>query len=138
MNSKNNINNIVSLIVRLQNLCEGFDDTNKNAILTTKIKILHEIKKQNQVTPSILKQKVGLAKSNLALSCNALISDGLIIKIKDKNDARSIYYSITEKGTDLLNTTLKQMKKNFDKELAYKNNMSQVNAAVNELLELVK
>lgn len=137
MSELKNIKDIVVLISRLQILCEGFDDLNKSSVLTSKIKVLLEIGSQKDVSPNKLKGKVGLAKSNLTLLCNALIKEGLITKQKDKFDNRSICYNITQKGQEYLDNVLHQMKKNFEGELAFKNNLKQIEVAVKSLLDLV-
>ena len=138
MSELQGIKDIVGLIARLEVLCEGFDDLNKTAVLTSKVKVLLEVSNQNNVSPNKLKIKVGLAKSNLTLLCNSLVKDGLITKNRDDFDNRAIFYNITEKGRDYLNIILAKMKKNFEGELAYKNNMKQVDVAVKNLNELVK
>lgn len=132
------IKNILSLAIRLENLCEGFDETNKSAVLTSRIKVLLEISKAEFVTPNILKTNVGLAKSNIAILCNALTKESLIKKNKDSTDTREISYSITEKGLDELDKFLSKAKKNFEGRLAYKNNMKQIDESVENLLQLVK
>lgn len=131
------IKNIVSLTSRLQNLCEGFDDSKKTALLSAKLKILLEVSLRKKITPSILKNKVGLAKSNLALICNQLTKEKLIQKTKDQFDTRSIYYTITPSGEELLNKILNKMKGNFEGEIAYKNNLKQIDETVADLLSYI-
>ena len=138
MSELQGIKDIVGLIARLEVLCEGFDDLNKTAVLTSKVKVLLEVSNQNNVSPNKLKTKVGLAKSNLTLLCNSLVKDGLITKNKDEFDNRAIFYNITEKGRDYLNVILGKMKRNFEGELAYKDNIKQVDVAVKNLNELIK
>ena len=137
-NDKEFAKNVVSLISRLQNLCEGFDETNKSAVITSKVKILLELSKAQSVTPSIIKHNIGLAKSNVAIICNRLIEEGLVLKSKDSLDTREISYSITEAGKKFLEEFLLKTKRNFESELAYKNNIKQIDAAVNDLLGLVE
>ncbi|MGN1213235.1 MAG: MarR family winged helix-turn-helix transcriptional regulator [Christensenellales bacterium] len=138
MSDLQGIKDVVGLIARLEVLCEGFDELNKTAVITSKVKVLLEVSNQKDVSPNKLKTKVGLAKSNLTLLCNSLVKDGLITKNKDEFDNRAIYYNITEKGKNYLNVILNKMKKNFEGELAYKNNIKQVDVAVKNLNELVK
>ena len=102
------------------------------------IPVLLEISKADSVTPNILKTNVGLAKSNIAILCNALTKESLIKKNKDSADTREITYSITEKGLDELDKFLSKAKKNFEGRLAYKNNMKQIDESVENLLGLVK
>lgn len=137
-NNQDFAKNIVSLIARLQNLCEGFDDTNKSAVITAKVKILLELSKADSVTPTVLKRSVGLAKSNVALICRKLIEEGLVSKSKDSFDTREIFYSITDKGKKCLDEFLTKAQRNFESELAYKNNIKQIDAAINDLLQLVE
>ena len=137
-NNQDFAKNIVSLIARLQNLCEGFDDTNKSAVITAKVKILLELSKADCVTPTVLKRSVGLAKSNVALICRKLIEEGLVSKSKDSFDTREIFYSITDKGKKCLDEFLTKAQRNFESELAYKNNIKQIDAAINDLLQLVE
>jgi len=132
------IKNIVSLITRLENLCEGFDISNKSVLLTSKIKILSEIDKAKSISPSILKTKVGLAKSNLALICSKMLDENLIEVKKDDFDARVKFYSLTENGKTYLNTVLQTLNDNFVRELAYKNNLKQINEEVKNLDNLIK
>jgi len=132
------IKDVLSLTIRLENLCEGFDDTNKSAVLTSKIKVLLVLSKVEFATPNTLMINVGLAKSNLAILCNKLVKDELIVKTKDSFDAREIAFSITNEGKKVLNYYLAKAKKNFESQLAYKNNIKQVNQSVSDLLELVK
>ena len=131
------IKSIVMLSSKLQNLFEGFDETNKSAMMTSKVKILLEVSQTEKISPSALKNKVGLAKSNIAILCNKLQNDGLIDKHRDGFDTREIYYSITEDGKKFLSDFLKKAKKNFEGELAYKNNMEQINMQVKDLLNLI-
>ena len=138
MTDNQKIKNILSLAIKLENLCEGFDETNKSVVLTSKIKLLLEISKAESVNPNTLKNSVGLAKSNIAIMCNSLEKEGLIKKNKNKNDTREISYSITEKGLKELDLFLIKAKKNFEGCLAYKNNMKQIDESVENLLQLVK
>ena len=133
-----NTKNIISLITRLQSLCEGFDETNKSAVITSKVKILIELSKAESVAPNILKHRVGLAKSNITLLCGKMIEEGLILKSKDSFDTREIFYSITDKGKKCLDEFLAKAQRNFESELAYKNNIKQIDAAIISLLQLVE
>lgn len=131
---------IIDLITTLQNLCEGFDEVNsvKKTLLTSKIKILLEIKKCDKLSPTFLIDKVGLAKSNLALMCNGLIDEGLITKLRDENDKRVIYYSLTPMGLETLNKTLKEFSDNFKRTMSYKQNDKEIEKLVDSLLKMVK
>ena len=129
---------LACLVGRLELLLEGFDESNKNALVSSRFKILLQLSFAEKLTPSQIKQSVGLAKSNVAILCNKLLEDGLIQKIRDSFDNRAIFYSITEMGKTELNEILKQMNKNIKGELAYKNNFEKINKVATELFELVK
>ena len=137
--SNDSMMDIMLLTTKLQNLCEGFDDTNKSAIITSKIKILLAITENGGIaSPSTIKNKVGLAKSNVALACSKLITEGYVSKVRDNFDIREITYSITEAGKTYLNDFLTISKKNFEGQLAYKNNMKDIKQATSTLLDLIK
>ena len=125
-NNLDGIKSVLMLTSKLQNLCEGFDETNKSAVFSAKIKILLEISSSEKATPSFLKSQVGLAKSNIAIMCNKLIN------------TREITYKMTEKGDEYLNNFLIVSKKNFERQLAYKNNTNEINKQVEILLDMVK
>ena len=137
MENFDKIKEILALAVRLENLCEGFDVTTKSAALTSKIKVLLELSHADCVPPSTLQLKVGLAKSNLAILCNKLIEEKLVEKKRDELDGREISYSITEDGKKVLGSYLKKAQKNFERQLAYKNNMKQIDESVKGLSELL-
>ena len=136
--SLDNIKVLASLINRLQLLCEGFDETNKSAVMTAKFKVLLELSFADKLTPTKLKQSIGLAKSNVAGLCNKLLEEGLIEKIRDTFDNRAIFYRLTQKGKSELEKDLLKMEKNIKNELEYKNNFDKIEKVSKELLELVK
>ena len=132
------IKTIVSLAMRLQSLCEGFDETNKNAIISAKFKVLLELSKRDKLSPAEIKQSLGLAKSNVSNLCGKLVESGEIAKSKEKFDNRVIFYSITPLGEAELADMLDKMQKNFKTELEYKNNFPKIVKSARELADLVK
>lgn len=95
----------VELRIMLQSICDGFDaeNLNKKSSLTMRTKVLYALSKNERCCPSILIEKLGIAKSNLALLCKTMCEDGVIFAVKSDQDKRNIYYSITEKGLVELN-----------------------------------
>ncbi|MBO7508501.1 MAG: winged helix-turn-helix transcriptional regulator, partial [Clostridia bacterium] len=93
--------------------------------------------RSQKTTPSVIQENVGLAKSNITILCNNLIKEGLMTKTRDEFDTREIYFQLTESGKKCLDDFLFQANKNFTSELAYKNNESQIKAAVDDLMKLV-
>ena len=103
--------NLVKVRMLLENICDGFDTacSNKKSLLTTKIKVLFLLNEQEKISPSIIINKVGVAKSNLAILANGMIAEGLIEKLADTFDKRVIYYKITKKGKELLDKELENI-----------------------------
>lgn len=54
-----------------------------------------------------------MVKSNLALLCNKMVEDGVIVKVKNSDDKRVISYHITDKGTDELAKTITLIEDKF-------------------------
>lgn len=131
------VKNIINVCTRLENLCEGFDISSKSALISSKLKVLLAIQDENKISPSMLIEKVGLAKSNIALLCKNLISENLIKSEKDGFDSRIIFYSITEKGNNFLDETLNKMAFNFNREIAYKNNIKEIEQSLLNLKNLI-
>ena len=108
MNKKDLASNLVDVRILLENFCDGFDSScnSKNNVLTTKVKILQILKRDSKQSPKQLINKLGLAKSNLAILAKNLLDEGVIKKEKDDNDKRVIYYYITDKGFNHLQKSL--------------------------------
>lgn len=128
---------IVSTCSRLENLCEGFDISSKSTLISSKFKVLLALSEKPKTSPSMLIDKLGLAKSNLALLCKSMINEGLIEKSKDQFDSRVIFYSLTNLGTKTLSENLNIMADNFTKQLAYKNKFKEIEALLINLKELI-
>lgn len=131
------ISTIVNVCTRLENLCEGFDVDSKSALISSKFKVLLALNEQNNVSPSMLIDKLGLAKSNLALLCKSMIAEGLIEKRKDEFDNRVIFYTLTTQGKQVLDGSLNTMAENFTKQLAYKNKFKEIEVLLTNLKDLI-
>ena len=132
---KNNklIKNIIQLCTKLENYCEGFDENSKGELISTKLRILIEIDECNKISPCMLVEKIGLAKSNIALICNGMVKDNLLSKQKDEIDNRVVFYSLTDQGKKELNESLKKLEFNFERQLAYKKNMKEIENLIDKL-----
>ncbi len=95
---------LVNLRVMLEHLSESDEKEagSKNAQLTMRLKTLFTISGNKNCTPSLLIERLAIAKSNLAIICKGLIDEGLIVSEKTENDKRNIYYNITPKGEEEL------------------------------------
>ena len=90
---------ILSLVINFENLLKGAE-ANRFDI---KIKVLHLINNTEKATPNYLIEKLGMARSNLAIMCNKLHKDGYLIKCKEPLNKKEIFYCLTESGKALLN-----------------------------------
>ncbi|MBP5592605.1 MAG: MarR family transcriptional regulator [Clostridia bacterium] len=81
--------------------------------VTLKVKALYLLSKE-PLSPPDLMDKLCMVKSNLAPLCNSLVKDGLIEKLRGKNDRRSITYRITEKGRAKLAGVEKSLESKFN------------------------
>lgn len=89
---------ILSLIINFEYLLKS-SETNKFDI---KLKVLHLINETEKATPNFLIEKLGMARSNLAIMCNKLHKDGFLIKHKEPLNKKEIFYIITDAGKELL------------------------------------
>ncbi len=106
--------NIMKARILTQNACENFHKSdNKKDALPVNVRILFMIADYGRVSPTLLIEKLYIAKSNLALMCKQLASDGLIEISHDLRDKRIIYYSLTESGKQFLDSKLKGIEYNI-------------------------
>ena len=120
---------ILSLIINLENLLKN-SDVEKFDI---KLKVLHLISKQEKTTPNFLIEKLGMARSNLAIMCNKLIKEGLISKHKEPLNKKEIFYKLTEKGTKHLTETYSIAEKSIEK-LRNKNKIVKLSKELSKLI----
>jgi len=93
--------NLTDLIFTLQSFCEDSDKRQLNKdLFSVKFKILFAIKVGNKVSPSVLVNKLKIAKSNIALFCKSLLKQNLILSKQDEVDRRVIYYCLTPQGEE--------------------------------------
>ena len=104
--------NIMLARILTQNACESSEERNRKKLLTVKVRTLFLIGEYGEVSPSLLIDKLFIAKSNLALICKQLLTEGLIETSQDLEDKRIIYYNLTSKGKDFLDDKLKAIQKN--------------------------
>lgn len=128
---------IISVCSTLENLCEGFDIKSKSALISSKLKILVFVDEAKKISPSALIDKVGIAKSNLTLLCQGLCNDNLLERQKDEFDSRVVFYSLTSKGKDYLNSNLDTLSNNFYGQLAYKNKFKEIKSLLDQLKAII-
>lgn len=106
---------LVNLRVLLEHISEGNEGESglKNSQLTMRLKVLFVINNNKNCSPSLLIDKLCIAKSNLAIICKGLIDEGLILSEKNEADKRNIYYNITPKGEEELIKFYNQLEQNI-------------------------
>lgn len=137
MERKELVKLIVSTCSRLENLCEGFDVSSKSTLISSKFKVLLALSEKPKTSPSMLIDRLGLAKSNLALLCKLMIEEGLVKKSKDEFDSRVVFYSLTDQGKQSLENSLGLMAENFTKQLEYKNRFKEIEALLINLKDMI-
>ena len=137
MDDKSGIKTVVSLACKLTDLCEGFDESNKSCVMNSKFRVMMVIDKYGSVCPSVLKDEVAIAKSNLTILCKKMIENGEVEKVKDLLDGRCVKYKLTEKGRNYLYERLSVMENNFISAVSYKNNLQNIKQVAESLVKMV-
>ena len=103
---------MIVLRLELEKITDGFDaeDANKKSNLTLKMKTLFLLSLHKELTPTMLIENLGLAKSNLTILCRSLLEEGLVTVRKSETDKRTITYILTNKGEKQLKNYLNQIK----------------------------
>ncbi len=100
-------------VLKLEIFAKNIIDANKNTEgLTQKTKVLFLVDEYKKVSPSFLKTKLGIAKSNLAVICKQLILEKKMVSNQDLKDKRILYYNLTESGKNFLENQLLFIQKN--------------------------
>lgn len=103
---------ILSLIINLEYMLKNNDSVK----FDIKLKVLHIIKNTEKTTPNDIIDKLGMARSNLAIMCNKLTKEGLISKHKDLLNKKEIFYTITPSGLEMLEEAYNKAENNFIKQ----------------------
>lgn len=70
-------------------------------------KILHEINMDGTTVPSVLSKRLAVSIPNISRGIRKLAELGYITKTKDKIDKRITHLCLSQKGIDLIDTSLK-------------------------------
>jgi DNA-binding MarR family transcriptional regulator len=81
--------------------------------------ILDDISKDNLVSLSVLRERIGLAPSTITPIITLLEEKGLIERNIDKNDRRNITLRISPKGEEYTNKVQKEIKDKMSKYIEY-------------------
>lgn len=121
----------------LQNICDGFssDEANKKSLLSMDKKVLFVLSNNKNCSPSVLIETLGIAKSNLALLCRSMVSEGTIAVNKSENDKRNVFYNITPLGQNKLNEFYLSLEEETTKGLTEKD-LKIAEKKLDELIEI--
>lgn len=97
-----------------------------------KHKILHLVSKRDKTNPNYLVEVLNMARSNLAIICNNMIKDGLLEKHKEENSKKEIFYVITVKGKELIESKFA----NTEKVLSKLRNKNKIRKTAQELTKM--
>lgn len=104
---------IVSLNLTTRKLCKNCDG---GTVISQKIRLLYLVRNE-VLSPKELVEELCIAKPNLTILARAMISEGLIEKMKVERDMRSVHYKITDKGLEELNRLLAELDESVGKQL---------------------
>lgn len=93
-------------LAELQVLTENFIKKSTDTLADTEQKVLIMLKVYGECSPSILINKVGILKTNLALVLKKLLASGLVQNRKNTQDRRSKLYSLTQRGNQRIDLIL--------------------------------
>ncbi len=114
MKDNNFSQDLLSLAINLQNICQSSNNKQLNKeIFSIKFKILFLIKNYGKVSPKVLCKKLNMAKSNIALFSKQLINENLILSSVDDVDHRVIYYCLTSQGEKYVSNFLNLLDKHI-------------------------
>ncbi len=127
---------LVELRIDLERLCDGFStvDLSKNVILSTRVKILYELKIHDR-NPGELISTLCVAKSNLANIIKSMIDDGVVTSYKSGTNLKNVNYTITQKGINELNAYLDRMSECFYNNFA--GDTMQLSSKMDEILRIL-
>ncbi len=104
---------ILAINVTTRKLCKNCDN---GAIISQKMRLLYLVRNE-VLSPKELVNELCIAKPNLTILARAMISEGLIEKMRVERDMRSVHYKITEKGTAELERMIVELDESVAKQL---------------------
>lgn len=98
------------IAARRATMCED-DGTFKKNTLSLKTKVLFMISRG--AAPKVIMDTLSIVKSNLAAITKSLVLEGFIIKSKNLDDLRNVFYSLTPLGEEHLSEKLSRIDKTY-------------------------
>ncbi|MDY0407780.1 MarR family winged helix-turn-helix transcriptional regulator [Virgibacillus soli] len=78
-------------------------------ITTDQFATLQYIQQHDQCTSTEISHAFGVGKSAVTNQVNRLVNKGLVYRTRDESDRRNVYLHITEKGSELVQYTEKEL-----------------------------
>ncbi len=103
-----NVDKILEIEALTENLTKHFANNN-----LLKIKVMYFISQYENLSVSMIIEKLGLKKSNFALMTKELETEGLITSKQGEIDKRCRLMALTEKGKAELSAFMKELNKTF-------------------------
>ncbi len=96
---------ILNRIFFLSNKIQMLGDAQDAGLTIKQVQLMEAVREQEPVLPNLsqLAMRVGSSRQNVKKMALLLEKQGLLLFIKDVNDARALRISLTEKGTSSLN-----------------------------------
>lgn len=129
--------NLVMLNILSQSACECVESKpSKKNFLSVATKILFLVDNYERVSPTFLTQKLRIAKSNIALMCNKLVQDSLLIHTQDLKDKRIVFYTLTDAGREALNQKLSEIQNSLEA-VCMTDNIENINSCVQDVNQML-
>jgi DNA-binding MarR family transcriptional regulator len=97
------------LATRLACMCEDGD----KQLISLKTKLLFVLSSGIFLTPPEIRARLRISRPNLTAMSQEMEEEGLLVRSKPMNDHRLVCYSVSDKGTEYLNTRLRRINERF-------------------------
>ncbi len=104
-----NVEQLLEIEALTENVTKHFANNN-----LLKYKVLYFVSQYENLSVSMIIEKLGIKKSNFTLMTKDLEKEGLVVSKQGEIDKRCRLMSLTQKGDEVLNDFLKQLSKYFD------------------------
>lgn len=106
-----NVDQLLEIEALTENLTKHFANNN-----LLKVKVLYFISQYENLSVSMIIEKLGLKKSNFALMTKELENEGLVVSKQGEIDKRCRLMALTEKGKEELAAFMKNMTNFFSEQ----------------------
>ncbi|WP_246451752.1 MarR family winged helix-turn-helix transcriptional regulator [Alkalicella caledoniensis] len=98
-----------SFLIHTKNYAKGHFTLSSTSPLTdTQFKTLIVLKRLKKVSLKKLSEELSVSNSSLSIMLNKLVDDGWVHRAFDNTDRRSTFFSLTQKGNELIDAEVNQ------------------------------